>query len=86
MPEGGDNREGSRPDHRGLLRSALETIERLQIKLDAVESARREPIAVIGMSCRFPGGANSPEGYWKLLRQRRDAIQELPAGRWSQDT
>ncbi len=85
MAGGGEGREGSRPDHRGLLRSALETIERLQSKLDAVESARREPIAVIGMSCRFPGGANSPEDYWKLLRERRDAIQELPAGRWSQE-
>ena len=78
-----DNKEPrNTPDHSALLRSALETVERMQGKLDAVERARTEPIAVIGMSCRFPGGANSPEEFWQLLCDRRDAIQEPPAGRW----
>lgn len=42
-----------------------------------------EPVAVIGMGCRFPGGANSPEEYWRLLVERRDAIRALPNDRWS---
>src|SRR5262249_16060429 len=41
-----------------------------------------EPIAVIGMGCRFPGGASHPEAYWQLLRAGVDAITEVPATRW----
>ncbi|WP_081000047.1 type I polyketide synthase [Pseudomonas coronafaciens] len=40
-----------------------------------------EPIAIIGMSCRYPGGANSPEALWTLLMQERDAISEYPTDR-----
>ncbi len=69
-------------DRRALLQNALQAIEDLQAKLDAVERAKTEPIAIIGMSCRFPGGANSPEAYWDLLREGRDAISEVPADRW----
>ncbi|AEI43015.1 polyketide synthase PksE [Paenibacillus mucilaginosus KNP414] len=42
-----------------------------------------EPIAIIGVGCRFPGGAHSPELYWKLLTEGRDAVTEVPADRWS---
>jgi acyl transferase domain-containing protein len=41
-----------------------------------------EPIAIIGMSCRFPGGANNTNEYWKLLEAGGDAIREVPATRW----
>jgi acyl transferase domain-containing protein len=44
-----------------------------------------DPIAVVGMGCRFPGGANSPEAYWELLRDCRDGIKEVPADRWDVD-
>ncbi len=65
-------------DRRALLQNALAAVEKMQAKLDAVEQARHEPIAIIGMSCRFPGGANSPEAYWQLLRSGMDAISQLP--------
>lgn len=71
------------PDRRALLQNALQAIEELQGKLDAVERAKIEPIAIIGLSCRFPGGANSPEAYWQLLREGRDAIQEVPSDRYN---
>lgn len=45
-------------------------------------SAALEPIAIIGMACRFPGGANSPAAYWTLLRDGVDAISEVPASRF----
>ena len=45
----------------------------------------REPIAVIGMSCRYPGGIDSPERFWQLLVQGRDVIREGPHGRWDVD-
>nr|AQW44889.1 polyketide synthase [Corallococcus coralloides] len=45
-------------------------------------SPSSEPIAIIGMSCRFPGGANSPEAFWRMLRDGVDAMREVPAERW----
>jgi 6-methylsalicylic acid synthase len=41
-----------------------------------------EPIAIIGMACRFAGGIDSPEEFWTLLSEGRDTIGELPPGRW----
>jgi acyl transferase domain-containing protein/acyl carrier protein len=64
------------------LRRALVAIRDLRVKLSAVESAKTEPIAIIGMGCHFPGGANNPELYWQLLREGRDAISEVPPDRW----
>ncbi|MBD2520770.1 type I polyketide synthase [Nostoc sp. FACHB-973] len=43
----------------------------------------KEPIAIIGMGCRFPGSANSPEAFWKLLVSGVDAITEVPESRWN---
>ncbi|WP_306319720.1 MULTISPECIES: beta-ketoacyl synthase N-terminal-like domain-containing protein [unclassified Streptomyces] len=41
-----------------------------------------EPVAVVGVGCRFPGGADSPAAYWKLLTEGRDAVGTVPDGRW----
>ena len=43
----------------------------------------KEPIAIVGMACRFPGGANDPSLFWKLLRDGIDAITEVPEQRWN---
>ena len=74
----------TQPDRRALLKNALTAIETLQAKLNAVEQAKREPIAIIGMGCRFPGGANSPEAYWQLLADGVDTIRQSPPDRWDQ--
>ncbi len=42
-------------------------------------------IAIIGLSCRFPGGANDPQALWELLKQGYDGISEIPANRWDVD-
>src|SRR5690554_1970801 len=54
----------------------------LQAKLENAERQKSAPIAVIGMSCRFPGGADDPESYWEMLRSGVDAVTEVPASRW----
>ncbi|HLL45762.1 MAG TPA: beta-ketoacyl synthase N-terminal-like domain-containing protein, partial [Longimicrobiaceae bacterium] len=48
----------------------------------ASEQHAREPIAIVGMGCRFPGGANDIESYWSLLRDGVDGTSEMPAERW----
>ena len=61
---------------------ALIALRRLRARLEEVEGRRTEPIAVIGLGCRFPGGVASPDAYWQLLRGGVDAITEVPADRW----
>ncbi|GLW47204.1 hypothetical protein Stsp02_28660 [Streptomyces sp. NBRC 14336] len=50
-----------------------------------VTPAEADPIAVVGIGCRFPGGADNPDDFWQLLREGRDAITEVPADRWNAD-
>ncbi|NUO79142.1 SDR family NAD(P)-dependent oxidoreductase [candidate division KSB1 bacterium] len=57
----------------------------LQSKLEKLEQANREPLAIIGLGCRFPG-AESPAAFWQLLREGRDAIREVPKERWDIDS
>ncbi len=54
----------------------------LHDKVEALERRAAEPIAVIGMGCRFPGGANDPDSFWHLLANGVDAIGEVPPQRW----
>lgn len=64
------------------LKRALRAIEDLQAKLAAAEASRHEPIAVIGIGCRIPGGGDGPEKFWDLLCEGRDAVVEVPPDRW----
>jgi acyl transferase domain-containing protein len=69
---------------RGQARSVKKAKRRTRPQQTAIDIA--EPIAVIGMSCRFAGGADSPEALWRLLIEETDAIaDEPPPGRWSGD-
>ena len=45
-------------------------------------AAHSEPIAIVGIGCRFPGGVNDPESYWRLLRDGVDAVGPIPPSRW----
>ena len=65
------------------LKQAYLALEKMQAKLDAIEQAKKEPIAIIGIGCRFPGGANDLESFWRLLRRGGDAIVEVPPDRWN---
>jgi acyl transferase domain-containing protein len=58
------------------------TVQRLRSKAGGIHLLNAEPIAIIGMGCRFPGGAHDPESYWQLLRNGVDAITQVPPDRW----
>jgi acyl transferase domain-containing protein/NADPH:quinone reductase-like Zn-dependent oxidoreductase/acyl carrier protein len=67
------------------VKQALIALEEMQAKLDRIEQERTEPIAIIGMACRFPGGAQDPESFWRLLRDGVDTVTEVPPERWDAD-
>ena len=67
------------------IKRALRAVEKMQLRLEAAEYAQREPIAVVGIGCRFPGGANTTEQFWQLLCDGTDVITEVPGERWDVD-
>jgi acyl transferase domain-containing protein/alpha-beta hydrolase superfamily lysophospholipase len=69
-------------DYRALLTKSLRELEAMQEQLRELRRTRTEPIAIIGIGCRFPGHANDPEAFWDLLRRGQDGVIEVPPERW----
>lgn len=67
------------------LKKLYIALKKTQARLKALEDAQTEPIAVIGMACRFPGGANDPETYWRLIENGQDLVSPVPPERWDAD-
>ncbi|NEQ49337.1 MAG: type I polyketide synthase [Leptolyngbya sp. SIO3F4] len=63
----------------------LLALKEARAKLEANERSQNEAIAIVGMGCRLPGGANDPTSLWQLLIDGKDAITEVPADRWNVD-
>ncbi|MGB8208490.1 MAG: beta-ketoacyl synthase N-terminal-like domain-containing protein, partial [Mycobacterium sp.] len=63
------------------IRSELAGVPQEVKEVAAVRATTDEPIAIVGMACRFPGGVNSPEDLWDMVIQGRDVLTEFPSDR-----
>lgn len=68
-----------------VLKEAIVEMKNTRLKLEQLEQEKNEPIAVVGMDCRLPGGANSIDSYWQMLYHGVDGIVEVPQSRWNID-
>ncbi len=75
--------EASSRDSAG--RAALATTSTCPATQSVPTQRANEPVAIVGIGCRFPGGANDPASFWTLLHGGVDAVTEIPSDRWHND-
>ncbi|HRI72560.1 MAG TPA: SDR family NAD(P)-dependent oxidoreductase, partial [Polyangium sp.] len=79
------------PTPQAIAKFLLERVLKFhQVSTPVVSQAPRrtpsvEPIAIVGMGCRYPGGVHDANSFWQLLKNGEDAIRVIPRGRWDID-
>ncbi|MFG1957634.1 SDR family NAD(P)-dependent oxidoreductase [Nonomuraea sp. NPDC049028] len=70
---------------RDYLKRVTVELTQTRRRLAEAEDRQHEPIAIIGMACRYPGGGDTVEGFWNLLCDGGSAVTEVPSSRWDID-
>lgn len=78
------------PDLERLTGFLLTTLQassafREEVEEENTFDPENNPVVVVGMGCRFPGGANSPKQFWELLVSGKNGISEVPRERWDKE-
>ena len=66
------------------LKKTFIALKRAQARVASLEARHTEPIAIVGIACRLPGGANDPDALWSLLCRGEDTAGPIPADRWDE--
>lgn len=72
-------------DNLSPLKRAILEIRETRARIDELEYQQNAPVAVVGIGCRYPGGADNPDALWHLLQNGVDTILEVPQERWNAD-
>ncbi|WP_431887119.1 beta-ketoacyl synthase N-terminal-like domain-containing protein, partial [Micromonospora wenchangensis] len=82
----GDRPMADEQQLRAYLKRATAELQQTRSKLASVQERQQEPMAIVGMACRVPGGVRTPAEFWRLLTEGTDAIGEFPTDRgWDLD-
>lgn len=73
------------PDYQALLKEGYRQLTAMRQRVAVLERSRNEPIAIVGMGCRFPGGGTGPGDFWRMLLSGVDAGREIPSNRYDID-
>lgn len=71
-------------DYIEKLKKSIMAIKKLKAEVQHLRNMKSEPIAIIGIGCRFPGDSTSPESLWKMLNEGRDGVEEIK-DRWDME-
>ncbi|WP_025122631.1 MULTISPECIES: type I polyketide synthase [unclassified Serratia (in: enterobacteria)] len=66
-------------------RDALTTIKNMKQKIESLENEKNEPIAIVGIGCRYPGDIDDPDSFWNVVENATDAVTDVPKSRWDAD-